>query len=333
MSVTLTDAQTLLAFKAGRSTRRAGTNFVDASPTKGAVILSNSEDGLLRFVWKERTTGNVEEDLILFPGDATFEKVSQAPGGRTYVLKFESSNQRHFFWLQDASTRRDEEFVHNLNNYSKTQTSFPSGTLAMLSLRRPPRRRVHLPRRHLPHRMPLSFITTRPSELTFYSPSYYRSRSAQGSGTTPEQLARLRALVTSMGANSGPNPDDEVSLTDILTPSNLLPLFTSHPTLLPSLFPHLPQELLPQSNGPLTPQQTARLTESLQRTINSPPFRAAVAQLDRALRTGALGGFVRGLGLPESAGTGVGAFLRAIGDQARREGTGGNGQGDMMDED
>ncbi|KIK82199.1 hypothetical protein PAXRUDRAFT_725801 [Paxillus rubicundulus Ve08.2h10] len=100
MSVTLTDAQTLLAFKAGRATRRAGTNFVDASPTKGAIILSNSEDGLLRFVWKDRTTGNVEEDLILFPGDATFEKVSQAPGGRVYVLKFESSNQRHFFWLQ-----------------------------------------------------------------------------------------------------------------------------------------------------------------------------------------------------------------------------------------
>ncbi|KAF8840603.1 adhesion regulating molecule [Paxillus ammoniavirescens] len=310
MSVTLTDAQTLLAFKAGRSTRRAGTSFVDASPTKGAIILSNSEDGLLRFVWKERTTGNVEEDLILFPGDATFEKVPQAPGGRTYVLKFESSNQRHF----DASTRRDEEFVHNLNKLLEDPNIIP----------------VWDSRNVEPEAS-----TSTPGASTSQAPSA-PSRNAQGSlpsGTTPEQLARLRALVTSMGANAGPNPDDEISLTDILTPSNLLPLFTSHPALLPSLFPHLPQELLPQSNGPLTPQQTARLTESLQRTVNSPPFRAAVAQLDRALRTGALGGFVRGLGLPESAGTGVGAFLRAIAEQARREGTGGNGQGDLMDED
>lgn len=128
-------------------------------------------------------------------------------------------------------------------------------------------------------------------------------------------------------------PDDELSLTDILRPSNLLPLFTSHPELLPSLFPHLPPDLLPSGNAPLTPQQTAQLTETLQRTINSPPFRSAVLQLDRALRTGALGGFVRSLGLPESAGTGIGAFLRAIGDQSRREGQGRSGQEDRMQED
>ena len=36
------------------------------------------------------------KDLILFPGDATFQKVEQSAWGRTYVLKFSSSNQRHF---------------------------------------------------------------------------------------------------------------------------------------------------------------------------------------------------------------------------------------------
>ena len=42
------------------------------------------------------------KDLILFPGDATFQKVEQSAWGRTYVLKFSSSNQRHFvstLWL------------------------------------------------------------------------------------------------------------------------------------------------------------------------------------------------------------------------------------------
>ena len=88
-------SETLLAFKAGRALRREGTNFVDPSPIKGAVLLVRGDDELLHFIWKNRTTNNVEEDLILFPGDASFVKVGQA-GGRVYVLKFSSSDQRHF---------------------------------------------------------------------------------------------------------------------------------------------------------------------------------------------------------------------------------------------
>lgn len=94
---TLTDSQTLLAFKAGRSFRRANTHFVDAQSTKGALVLSASiDEGLLRLEWKERPSGNTHEDLILFPGDARLEKVSQDRSERTYVLKFESSDHKHF---------------------------------------------------------------------------------------------------------------------------------------------------------------------------------------------------------------------------------------------
>jgi hypothetical protein len=32
----------------------------------------------------------------MFEGDASFTKVPNAPGGRTYVLQFQSSDQRHF---------------------------------------------------------------------------------------------------------------------------------------------------------------------------------------------------------------------------------------------
>jgi hypothetical protein len=41
------------------------------------------------------------QDLIIFPSDATFVPVTQAPGGRVHVLKFSSSDQRYFFWFQD----------------------------------------------------------------------------------------------------------------------------------------------------------------------------------------------------------------------------------------
>jgi len=69
--------------------------------------------------------------------------------------------------------------------------------------------------------------------------------------------------------------------------------------------------------------------EVLQRIIDSPQFHSAVRSLDQALSTGLLGGLVRSLGLPEEAGTGVEAFLRAIRDQA----AGGSGDNNTMETD
>lgn len=59
--------------------------------------------------------------------------------------------------------------------------------------------------------------------------------------------------------------------------------------------------------------------EALQRIIHSPPFRTAVRGFDQALRTGLLGSLVTQLGLPDEAGTGVEAFLRAVTEQAAEE--------------
>ncbi|KAG1718264.1 adhesion regulating molecule [Suillus lakei] len=304
VDLTSTSGRTILAFKAGRAFRRAGTNFVDASPTKGAIVLTN-EDGLLHFMWKDRTTGELGEDLILFPGDAKLEKVPQSSWGRTYVLKFDSSDQKHFFWLQDSSTLRDEEFVTNLN-----RTLADPNIVAIWDAR---------------NIYPASEASTSaagPSDLpTVDGPIVPATSDSAPAGTTPEQLAQLRGIVSSM---TGFASEDELWLTDVLSSQNLLRLFQSHSELLPALFPHLPPELIPSSDA--TPQQAV---EILQRTTNSPPFRSAVAQLDRALRTGALGEFVRSLGLPESAATGVGAFLAAIAEQAGQEG----GTEERMEED
>lgn len=266
----------LLAFKAGRAIRREGTNFVDPNPTKGAIILQNGDDGLLHFIWKNRSTNEVEEDLILFPSDATFVKVLESSWGRTYVLKFSSSNQRHFFWMQDASTTKDEEFVRHLNHFLEDPEYIP-------------------------------VWDTRPTTSTSISQPSISSQPTAGPSqvaATPEQLSRLQSLLASMSGNTvGAEP--ELALTDILTPANLNPLFASYPTLIPALFPHLPPDL------PMPPSQ-----EVLQGIINSPQFRSAVRSFDQALRTGLLGNLVTGLGLPDEAGTGVEAFLRAVQEQA-----------------
>jgi 26S proteasome regulatory subunit N13 len=108
----LTERSTILAFKAGRAFRREGTNIVEPSIDKGAIVIERGDDELLHFMWKNRESEEAEEarpswslcnlwlilfqDLILFPTDASFVSVPQAGGGRVYVLKFSSSDQRHF---------------------------------------------------------------------------------------------------------------------------------------------------------------------------------------------------------------------------------------------
>lgn len=58
-------AEPRIAFKAGRALRREASNVVEASATKGAIILQNGgEDGLLHFIWKNRATQNVEEACL-----------------------------------------------------------------------------------------------------------------------------------------------------------------------------------------------------------------------------------------------------------------------------
>jgi len=281
-------SRALVSFKAGKAVRREGTNWVDPLPTKGLVSIAPSDDGLLHFYWANRESSSMEEDLILFPGDASFVPVAEAQGGRTYVLKFTSSDQRLFFWMQDANASHDAELVVKLNN--ALNQSSEEGDESM---------------------------EASASELEPISP--LATQAAPGAlarnGTSPEELARLRSLLQSMGArgghgsrNGGGLMEPELSLSDILTPTNLQPLLSNH-ALLRTIFPTLPSDL----PGPSPPSSA-----TVRKIIESPPFQASVRQLDLALATGMLQGLVIGLGLPSEAGSGVEAFLRAVGEQAKK---------------
>ncbi len=54
------------------------------------------------------------QDLILFPGDATFNPVS--PSSRVYVLRFTSSSARHFYWMQDVEDSQDARRARRVND-------------------------------------------------------------------------------------------------------------------------------------------------------------------------------------------------------------------------
>lgn len=70
---------------------------------------------MTHFCWKDRTSGNVEDDLIIFPDDCEFKKVDQCKDGRVFLLKFKSSNRKLFFWLQEPTNEKDDEYCRKVN--------------------------------------------------------------------------------------------------------------------------------------------------------------------------------------------------------------------------
>jgi len=202
----------MLSFKAGRCERRGETNWVDPLGAKGVVSLETSDDGLLHFNWKNRDTGETEEDLIVFEGDCSLSKVNNVPDGRVLVLKFTSSNQRYFFWLQDAEPSRDEFYIHEVNAMFADSTHIPPSA--------PPPVAVSVP----------TASTSAPPQQPATAPL----------APTEEQLRQLREIIQNAipSAESGP----ELSLADVITPQTLEPLL-SRPELLKAIFPNLPADL------------------------------------------------------------------------------------------
>ncbi|GAA5912998.1 hypothetical protein JCM8208_002426, partial [Rhodotorula glutinis] len=94
----------LFQFQAGRAERQGDSNTVVPQPGRGLVYLQE-EDGLLHFYYKDLDSNSIVDDLIIFPGDATFD---QATPDRVHVLKFLSSSARHFYWAQKPDLSADE---------------------------------------------------------------------------------------------------------------------------------------------------------------------------------------------------------------------------------
>ncbi|KAH9823673.1 ARM 1-domain-containing protein [Teratosphaeria destructans] len=108
-------ATPLITFKAGKCD--VNGKKVKADQTPGYVYLY-SEDDLIHFCWRPRSAPSTEPelDLLMVPGDGTFQPLVKNPGadsvesptnGRIYVLRFTSSSQKHYFWMQSKTQHRE----------------------------------------------------------------------------------------------------------------------------------------------------------------------------------------------------------------------------------
>ncbi|CAJ0598436.1 unnamed protein product [Cylicocyclus nassatus] len=110
----------LVEFKAGRSFLQPASapnkKKVVADKTKGLVFIKQSNDQLMHFCWKNRETGAIVDDLIIFPGDTEFKEVKGCPDGKVYMLKFKTSDERRLFWIQDGNTDADKDLCQKVND-------------------------------------------------------------------------------------------------------------------------------------------------------------------------------------------------------------------------
>ncbi|XP_076326082.1 proteasomal ubiquitin receptor ADRM1-A-like isoform X2 [Tachypleus tridentatus] len=105
----------LVEFRAGKMTMKG--NMVHPDKRKGLVYVYQADDSLMHFCWKDRSSGSVEDDLIIFPDDVEFRKVQQCTTGRVFVLKFKSSSRKYFYWMQEPKTDKDDENCNKVNEY------------------------------------------------------------------------------------------------------------------------------------------------------------------------------------------------------------------------
>ena len=56
---------------------------------------------------KTRPNGEIEDDLMLFPGEQTFERVPECTTGRVFLMNLHG--RKRFFWIQELKEDKDEE--------------------------------------------------------------------------------------------------------------------------------------------------------------------------------------------------------------------------------
>ncbi|XP_009996921.1 PREDICTED: proteasomal ubiquitin receptor ADRM1 isoform X2 [Chaetura pelagica] len=277
----------LVEFRAGKMSLKGST--VTPDKRKGLVYIQQTDDSLIHFCWKDRTSGNVEDDLIIFPDDCEFKRVPQCTTGRVYVLKFKAGSKRLFFWMQEPKTDKDEEHCRKVNEYLNNppmpgalggnasgghELSALGGGLGALT------------------GPGLASLLGSGGPPTSSSSSSSRSQSAAVTPSSSTSSTRVTPApaVPAPAAVTSPSPvPSSVDLATVLTPEIMAPIL-ANAEVQERLMPYLPSgESLPQT------------AEEIQNTLTSPQFQQALSMFSAALASGQLGPLMSQFGLPAEA--------------------------------
>lgn len=64
-------------------------------------VIRSPAEGTIQLQWVNRTSGDVQLDLMVFPHDVTFKRVRTGNDkDRVYELKFVAGDRAFYFWMQ-----------------------------------------------------------------------------------------------------------------------------------------------------------------------------------------------------------------------------------------
>ncbi|KAA8522669.1 hypothetical protein F0562_009169 [Nyssa sinensis] len=248
--------ETMLEFRAGKMFLEGKRVVPDTR--KGLVRIARGEEGLVHFQWLDRTQNAVEDDQIVFPDEAIFEKVNQA-SGRVYILKFNTDDRKFFFWMQEPSIESDSQICSSVNYYINRPLEFLGEEEPNTSV--PPQ---------ISEDIVEEDISSRAGNLV--GPNMATEVSSDVTSSGPVKLADLQRILSNIGAaDDAGDPDGGLGLGDILKSDLIQPLIETLP--LERLVTYLPEQ------GQWTAEELIDL-------LQSPPFRQQVDSFTYVLRTG-----------------------------------------------
>ncbi|GER48004.1 proteasomal ubiquitin receptor ADRM1 [Striga asiatica] len=247
--------EVLLEFRAGKMIM--DESIVSPDSRKGLVRIGRGEEGLVHFQWIDRSLNVIEDDQIVFPDEAVFEKVCQS-SGRVYILKFRTDNRKFFFWMQEPKAENDTQLCNSVNFHLNQPLELPGEEEPDASV-------------------PVSSEDTVGDDISsragnLVGPSMGAEATSDVTSAGPVKLSDLQRILSNIGSAVEPeDPDAGLGLGDILKPEFVLPLVHELP-LHKQLESYLPE-------GEWTP-------EALIELLQSPPFRQQLDSFTYVLRTG-----------------------------------------------
>jgi hypothetical protein len=290
---------------------------VTSDKRKGLISLVQDNDSLVHFYWKDRSSGVVEDDLMIFPSECTVKKVPQCTTGRVILLEWTESKSRRFFWMQEPKDDKDDKLIEDLNKQmndpSPPQQAGGLGGLGDLSqlggLEGLDQQQLialltgagGLGAGGLPGASPAGAQPSAPSAGT--APAAPAGGAAIQVGDLQNILGSLMPQVGQAENQGQAQAPAGPGLSSLLSPESVIPLLHDpavQPQIL-ALAEHLPEG--------------QRSVEEIEAQLRGPQFAQMVETLNMAIQTGQAGGLLREFGLDASAverGGGIQALVEAF---------------------
>ncbi|KAG8373915.1 hypothetical protein BUALT_Bualt11G0074900 [Buddleja alternifolia] len=248
--------EVMLEFRAGKMLMDGKRVIPDSR--KGLVRIGRGEEGLVHFQWLDRSLNVVEDDQIVFPDEAVFEKIGQA-SGRVYLLKFHTDDRKFFFWMQEPKAENDTQLCNSINFHLNQPLELPVEEESDASV--PLQSSENIVE---------DDISSRAGNLV--GPSMGAEATSDVTSAGPVKLADLQRILSNIGTSGqAEDPDAGLELGDILKPEFIWPLIQELP-IDQQLASYLPE-------GKWTPDELIEL-------LQSPPFRQQLDSFTYVLRTG-----------------------------------------------